>query len=403
MKLMKRALTVILCISMALSALTLNISAENPVFDDVSPDAWYYSDVMTVASAGAMSGTGEGTFSPEAALTRAMIAELLWRLEGSPKGFTSNFNDVAASAWYYNSVSWAQAKGLVSGVGDNRFDPDKSLSREQMLVLLFRYAGSKGFVLTQTIGYSSYSDADKVAEYASDALKWALGVEILHITDNMLRPGDSAIRADVAMAVAFILTSNRGISAGTNGTDGADGKSAYELAKENGYTGTVQQWLASLVGANGEGGESAYEIAVRNGYVGYSNIIEGAPNAELDGHKYYVIKEKMSWEDAKEYCEKLGGHLATVTSAEEQAVVANVAKKCGENDIWLGASDCREEGVFEWVTGEEWSYSNWSKGEPNNGRGIENYLGILLDDADLTWNDFTTSSFCFVLETEPTE
>ena len=102
----------------------------------------------------------------------------------------------------------------------------------------------------------------------------------------------------------------------------------------------------------------------------------------FNGHKYQAFNVHMTWTEAKKYCESLGGYLATITSAEEQA-----ALELFKGNYWLGATDVENEGVWKWVTDEIWSYENWLKGEPNNS-GDEHYLVIWLD----TWNDLCLNS-----------
>ena len=93
------------------------------------------------------------------------------------------------------------------------------------------------------------------------------------------------------------------------------------------------------------------------------------------------------WDSAELFCEQMGGHLATISSVEENVFVNQLAQS---QNIWLGGSDVKSEGVFEWVTGGVITYSNWAPGEPNNGNGNQDYMHMY---ADGTWdddNDFTT-------------
>ncbi|MBQ3571949.1 MAG: InlB B-repeat-containing protein [Clostridia bacterium] len=114
---------------------------------------------------------------------------------------------------------------------------------------------------------------------------------------------------------------------------------------------------------------------------------------EYNGHVYQAFEGHYTWEEAREYCASLGGHLATVTSAEEQAVLEEFY-----GDYWLGGTDVEEEGVWKWITGEEWNYTNWLEGEPNNS-GEEHYLVIWPN----TWNDLCLDSseqYGFICEWE---
>jgi thiol-disulfide isomerase/thioredoxin len=95
------------------------------------------------------------------------------------------------------------------------------------------------------------------------------------------------------------------------------------------------------------------------------------------GHDYQRIDVPMTWQEAKEYCERHGGHLATATSAEENQFIY---ENFGHDRVcWLGATDEENEGTWKWVTGEPWEYANWFEGEPSNGEGEdgrENYLAF---------------------------
>ena len=97
----------------------------------------------------------------------------------------------------------------------------------------------------------------------------------------------------------------------------------------------------------------------------------------FNGHTYAVYDIGMTWHEAKAYCESLGGHLATITSQEEQNFIENIVKDGKKNHYWIGA-ECEDKwGEWKWITGEEWNYNNWDNGEPNNSNNsTENYAHI---------------------------
>lgn len=93
-------------------------------------------------------------------------------------------------------------------------------------------------------------------------------------------------------------------------------------------------------------------------------------------HTYLIVEEKMTWEEAKAYCEKQGGHLLTINSAEEQAFITSYIKevKLTQNRFWIGATDAEKEGTWKWITNEKFGYSNWGNGQPDNSEtGGQNY------------------------------
>ena len=107
-----------------------------------------------------------------------------------------------------------------------------------------------------------------------------------------------------------------------------------------------------------------------------TSISETPDTLVFNGHTYCLYSTPMTWYDAKTLCEALGGHLATITSAEEDQAVAGLLH--GDINAWLGATDIDREGEWHWITGESFSYTNWMTGQPDNGssnpEGAENYL-----------------------------
>jgi hypothetical protein len=109
-----------------------------------------------------------------------------------------------------------------------------------------------------------------------------------------------------------------------------------------------------------------------------------------NGHSYQRFDTSMIFQDAKTFCESLGGYLTTITSqAEQDFVFNNLASGSPYRVVWLGGTDQSHEGVWTWITGETWSYTNWGDGEPNNFGNGENYLQMFTpnDDRASTWND----------------
>ena len=166
-------------------------------FDDVAKSAWYYNAVEYVAENGIMSGVSAREFAPNAGFSRAMLAQTLYAMSGKPAvKAEETFADVAANAWYADAVNWAAEKGYVSGVGDGKFAPDASVTREQMALILYRYAGSpdaSGMVLRE------FADGDSVSAYAVDAIRWAVHEGLISgMENNTLAPQGTATRAQVA-------------------------------------------------------------------------------------------------------------------------------------------------------------------------------------------------------------
>lgn len=171
-------------------------------FSDLDASAWYYESVDYALENGLMGGYGNGKFAPDATLSRAMLAQVLCNIQGRPAVTgASPFTDVAGDAWYADAVVWASANGLVDGYGDGRFGPDTPITREQMAVMLWRYARYRGCDVSvgEDTNILSYRDIDKLSDYAFAAVQWAVGAGILTgYEDGTLKPNGLATRAEVA-------------------------------------------------------------------------------------------------------------------------------------------------------------------------------------------------------------
>lgn len=170
-------------------------------FTDVSETDWFYEDVAYVYTNNLMNGTSTTMFSTNTTTTRGMIVTILYRLEGEPSvSDNCHFADVKSGSYYEKAITWAAAKGIVSGYGNNQFGPDDPITREQMAVILFRYAQYKGLDVSagEDTNILSYSDALDIFEYAFPAMQWICGESILNGSDGNLMPRGGATRAQVA-------------------------------------------------------------------------------------------------------------------------------------------------------------------------------------------------------------
>ncbi len=148
-------------------------------------------------------GTSSDTFTPDGGMTRGMLAEVLHNLEGNPDSIKSNdFKDVHVGEWYDKAVQWTVEKGIVSGYGNGNFGPNDCITREQMAVMLYRYAGSPA--LSQS--GLRFSDSNKVSSYAQQAVQWAVEEHILNgVGGNILEPQGTATRAQAAAMLMRFL------------------------------------------------------------------------------------------------------------------------------------------------------------------------------------------------------
>ena len=168
-------------------------------YNDVLPGDWFFSDVDYVSANSLMDGVGGGNFAPYASTNRAMVVTILWRLEGKPAAINGTFRDVPTGMWYTEAISWAAANGIVTGYSADTFGPLDNVTREQMAVILYRYAGYKGYDVSQRADLSHYGDSAKVSAWAKDGLSWANAKGLISGMPNQtLEPQNSALRCQTA-------------------------------------------------------------------------------------------------------------------------------------------------------------------------------------------------------------
>ena len=178
-------------------------------FPDVAADAWYAPYVDFVAARGIFNGTDRG-FAPEGTMTRAMVAQVLYNLDRrSVSGIRADFDDVAVDAWYADAVGWAAEEGVIQGYG-GAFSPDAPISRQDLVTILYRYAKAAGYPIAAPADFSDFTDAGDVADYAREAMGWAVAVGMIcGMGDGTLAPGGTATRAQVAKIMQVFLTALR--------------------------------------------------------------------------------------------------------------------------------------------------------------------------------------------------
>lgn len=174
-------------------------------FTDVKSNDWYYSSVRYAYDNGLFSGVSHDSFGPGDSMDRSMLATVLYSLDGKPAAGKSGFADVADGAWYADAVAWAAEHGIVSGVGGGAFTPGGTITREQLAVMLYRYAQYKGYDVSKTADLSGYADQDKLSDWAAQAVQWACGSGLMAgRSAAQLAPEGTLTRAEAAtMLKAF--------------------------------------------------------------------------------------------------------------------------------------------------------------------------------------------------------
>lgn len=181
-------------------------------FDDLQRGQWYYDGINDLLRRGLMNGVGNGKFDPDGTVTRAQLVTVLYRLAGTPSvsGQAQPFSDVPAAQWYTDAVIWAAASGVVNGVGDGKFDPNSRVTREQIATILFRYTAAQDNAPDALDGFP---DAAAVSVYARPAMRWAVSSGLIGgtVINNTvcLDPLSGATRAQIAVMLSRYFESHR--------------------------------------------------------------------------------------------------------------------------------------------------------------------------------------------------
>ena len=180
-------------------AIVLDESSHELPFTDTAKGAWYQGAVEYVYRNGIMTGTSATTFSPNTAMNRAMVAQILYNLEGQPTVTgESTFTD-SNTHWAAKAIAWAQKTGVVSGYGNNTFRPNQAVTREELAQMLYNYAEYKQYDLTASGDLIAFPDGNNVQGWAKTAMSWANGNQLINgFEDDTLRPGGDSTRAQAA-------------------------------------------------------------------------------------------------------------------------------------------------------------------------------------------------------------
>lgn len=194
----------LLVIAMIAGVLPFAFAANVGPFTDVKDTDWFASNVQYVYDNGLMNGTTTTTFEPESNLTRAQTAMVLWRIAGQPAPTAkAPFTDLV-DAWYRDAIAWAAEQKVVNGRGDGTFDPAGFITREELVTMIWRYAGEAA----SEQDLSNWPDADKVYDYAAGAMKWAVETGVINGKDGKLAPKDNATRAQFAAIIERYMKLN---------------------------------------------------------------------------------------------------------------------------------------------------------------------------------------------------
>ena len=223
-----KSFLVLLAGVLLISALSVPASAAEVPFSDVADSAWYYESVERVYEENWMNGTGNDRFSPDDSLTRAMLAVILWRIEGSQDaGRTVTFPDTSAAAWYAGGLSWCVEKGLFAGYPNGSFGPDDAVTREQLAVVFHRYAEKTGSAPADQAGSAGFING---CAWAAEACAWANGHGLFTDAMGSLDLCAPASRAEIAYLLDQCFPSGKAASALAENSFGSMGYLLYTPA-----------------------------------------------------------------------------------------------------------------------------------------------------------------------------
>ena len=169
-------------------------------FSDLDCSRWYHEGVDFALAKGFMNGMDTGIFSPDTNITRGQLVTVLYRLADEPQVQTNApFTDVSEGSYYAKAVAWAYGSGIAEGVTKERFAPNASATREQMVVFFARFARLSGKTVEATGDLRNYTDAGSVSPYATEAMAWAVETGLIEgMTEHTLNPQGTSTRAQAA-------------------------------------------------------------------------------------------------------------------------------------------------------------------------------------------------------------
>ena len=179
------------------------VGCPSEAFADVLQDTWYHEGVDAMVAAGYMNGVAADRFDVNGSLTRAQLVTVLYRIAGEPETKAENpFTDVPAGKWYSNAIVWAAENGIVNGISATEFAPNNAITREQIAAILYRYAKAEP---AEEGKLDAFSDAANVSNYARQAMNWAVAEGLINGANGKLLPRDTATRAQIAVILTRYL------------------------------------------------------------------------------------------------------------------------------------------------------------------------------------------------------
>ena len=193
------------CVLLVSATVSLNASAASAsTMTDIPSGSWYESAVQYCLNNNYMNGESETKFNPNGTVSRAQMVQVLYNLEGQP-GYTSGhtpFEDITPGSWYYNAVRWSEENGIASGTSATTFKPNAPVTREQVATFFANYAKFKNNYSGAQSDLSKYSDQNKISAWAKENISWAVNYGLMSGTsETTLDPQGTCIRAQLAQFI----------------------------------------------------------------------------------------------------------------------------------------------------------------------------------------------------------
>lgn len=182
------------------------------VYSDIKSSDWFKSFVEKATKMKLVKGMGDKKLAPNEEMTRGMLIEILYRYSGAKEESASTFNDVAKDAYYSKAIAWAAKNKIVNGIGDNKFAPDKAITREELAVVIYRYAKLVNKDIKVDLKASlDFSDKKDISDFANEAILWCVENKVLEGRGNkVLAPKEIATRAEgITMVVRLVEVLNK--------------------------------------------------------------------------------------------------------------------------------------------------------------------------------------------------
>ena len=299
----KRILSCLLSIAMCLTLLPLGTQAQAAYFRDVPSSHWAKNYIDEAVDLGLFNGTGDGQFSPSAAMTRSMFVTVLYRLSDGEAESSANFTDVPRGSWYSDAVAWASENSLVTGTGGGRFSPKANVTREQLITILYRYLNFFGATLDNSGTSVTFRDSSSISSYARPAVQAMKDAGIIGGKPDgyggyRFDPRGRATRAEVASIMCRFLES---LNYDDIDNEEPDPEAAYEQMDKITQSSTLKSLSSQYENASdsqkknlAEQAISYFEKQEENGTIDYCDVDRdnGVISYEIDGCKFaYFLRE----------------------------------------------------------------------------------------------------------------